>query len=654
MVDTQIAARGVRDPRVLAAMRAVPRERFLTEGLAEFAYDDSALPIEEEQTISQPFIVALMAAAAQIGQRDRVLEIGTGSGYAAAIFAELAAEVYTVERHAALAEQARRRLEELGNRNVKVHHGDGTLGWPEHASYDAIVVAAGGPDVPPALREQLAIGGRLVMPIGADPRSQTLIRVMRKTADSYERDSLGEVRFVPLVGEAGWDDADVVPLRAPAPSTAPATIARLLAETSEPLSDIDGVDLAPLLDRIGNARVVLLGEATHGTSEFYRMRARITRELVLRRGFTVVALEADWPDSARVDQYARHLSGRPAPEKPFSRFPTWMWRNLEFTELVEWLRAYNGSIEAADRRVGCYGLDLYSLYTSIDAVLRYLDSVDAEAAAVARRRYGCLTPWQGDPGAYGRAVVTGGFRGCEAAAVQMLRDMLDRRIAYMTGDGDRFLDALQNARVVADAERYYRVMYYGSRESWNLRDQHMFETLQTILAFRGPETKAVVWEHNSHVGDAAATEMGVRGELNVGRLCRAEYGDTAYLVGFGTDHGTVAAATDWDVPMEVKRVRPAHPESYERLCHESGRAAFLLALRNPVRDAVRVELAPPRLERAIGVIYRPDTELQSHYFQATLPVQFDEYVWFDETRAVTPLATVPESHDVPDTYPFGV
>ena len=655
MIRTQIAGRGVRDPRVLAALVAVPRERFVADELAEFAYEDAPLPIEEGQTISQPYIVALMVAALELRGDERVLEIGTGSGYAAAVLAHLAREVYTVERHEALAEIARRRLAELGCANVHVRHGDGTLGWPEHAPYDAIVVAAGGPDVPATLREQLAIGGRLVMPVGATARLQTLVRVRRTGEDTYERETLGECRFVPLVGEEGWGQAEEAPtvLRARRTGTPPATVARLLGEAGEPIAEIEDVDLAPLLERIGNARVVLLGDATHGTSEFYRMRARITRELIVRRGFTIVTVEADWPDAARVDHYVRHLPPPAAPWKAFTRFPTWMWRNREVAEFTHWLRAYNGAIEARERRVGFYGLDLYSLFTSIDAVLRYLDSVDAEAAAVARRRYGCLTPWQNDPQTYGYAVVTGRFRGCEQPAVAMLRELLEKRLAYQLSDGERYLDALQNARLVADAERYYRIMYYGGRESWNLRDQHMFETLQTVLAFLGPESRAVVWEHNSHVGDASATEMGARGELNVGQLCRAEYRDRAYLVGCGTDHGTVAAATDWDSPMEVKHVRSAHPESYERLCHDSARPAFVLPLRRGARPAVRDELMAPRLERAIGVVYRPDTELQSHYFQAVLPVQFDEYVWFDETSAVTPLATT-ETHGVPETYPFGV
>jgi protein-L-isoaspartate(D-aspartate) O-methyltransferase len=656
MVRTQIVARGVRDPAVVQAMRNVPREAFVRADLAEFAFEDAPLPIEAGQTISQPYIVAAMAAALELDAADRVLEIGTGSGYAAAVLSRIAAEVYTVERHEELARLAEQRCRELGYDNVHVLHGDGTLGWTAHAPYDAIVVAAGGPDVPPVLLEQLAVGGRLVIPIGPTPREQRLVRVTRAGLDGYEREDLGGVRFVPLIGEAGWGDEEEAGRPRPAASR-PETVARLLREVAAPIADVETCDLGAVLERIGDARVVLLGEATHGTSEFYRMRARLTRELIVHRGFTMVAVEADWPDAARIDHYVRRLPTPVAPWKAFTRFPTWMWRNTDVAAFVRWLRAHNEGVPA-ERAVGFYGLDLYSLYTSIDAVLNHLDHVALGVAARAPPRYGCLTPWEHDPATYGRAVVTGAFRGCERQAVAMLRAMLAKRLEYEHTGGEqfggaRFFDAVQNARLVADAERYYRIMYYGSRESWNLRDQHMFDTLQALLAFHGPETKAVVWEHNSHVGDAAATEMGVRGELNVGQLCRQTHGEAAFLVGFGTDHGTVAAASSWDAPMEVKHVRPAHPESYERLCHQAGVPAFLLHLRHPARAAVREELGSPRLERAIGVIYRPESELQSHYFQALLPRQFDEYAWFDETRAVTPLGRT-ETHGVPETYPFGL
>jgi protein-L-isoaspartate(D-aspartate) O-methyltransferase len=386
------------------------------------------------------------------------------------------------------------------------------------------------------------------------------------------------------------------------------------------------------------------------------MRARITEALIERRGFNFVAVEADWPDAARVDAYVLGDPPRSRLEfTPFARFPTWMWRNEEVHAFVAWLRVRNLAERDRARRVGFHGLDLYSLFTSIAAVLAYLDDVDPDAARAARARYGTLTPWQRDPVAYGRAVLAGRYESSEHAVVAMLRELLERRLDYVFRDGERFFDAAQNARVVANAESYYRAMYYGSAASWNLRDSHMFDTLESLLSFYGPDSRGVVWEHNSHVGDAVATEMSLRGEHNVGQLCRARFGDAVYIVGFGTDRGTVAAASDWDRPMQRMRVRPAHPESYERLCHDAGVPAFMLHLRDPQRSAVRHELSSPRLERAIGVVYRPESELLSHYFYASLPHQFDELAWFDETRAVEPLATrVKSSTDLPETYPFGV
>jgi protein-L-isoaspartate(D-aspartate) O-methyltransferase len=332
-----------------------------------------------------------------------------------------------------------------------------------------------------------------------------------------------------------------------------------------------------------------------------------------------------------------------------------MWRNHEMRALVDWLRERNAG-QPRERRAGFYGLDLYSLHTSIGAVLSYLDDSDPETAAVARRRYGCLTPWQQDPAAYGAAALTGRYRSCESEVAAMLTGLLQQRLHDPRGgdgehNGERYFDALQNAHLVTQAERYYRIMYLGGAESWNLRDTHMFETLKRLLAARGEGSKAVVWAHNSHLGDASATEMSARGELNLGQLCREQMGTAVYSLGFGTDHGTVAAADDWDQPMQVKTVRPAHPRSYEWLCHDSGVPRFLLPLRpaGPLRE----RLLEPRLERAIGVVYRPETELASHYFAAHLPLQFDEYAYFDATRAVRPLESR-ELEGVPATYPFGL
>jgi protein-L-isoaspartate(D-aspartate) O-methyltransferase len=657
MVQHQIAHRGIGDALVLEALRQVPREHFLPKDLREFAYDDTPLPIDQGQTISQPYIVAVMTEALRLRGGEKVLEIGTGSGYAAAVLARIAAEVYTVERHGQLASKAVDVLAAHGYSNVHVLHGDGTLGWPEHAPFDAIVVAAGGPEVPQSLKTQLKIGGRLVIPVGADRTLQELVRVTRVSAHQYQTEEIADVRFVPLVGEEGWapeqrESGTSARAGVLQEQDSDAELARLIAGRCERFTDIESADLEPLLQRIGDARVVLLGESTHGTSEFYRMRERISRELIERRGFSFIAIEGDWPDAARVDHYVRHAQYPPSEWTAFARFPVWMWRNEEVRGFVDWLRTYNTDLDPG-RRVAFHGLDLYSLFSSIHAVLRYLDQVDPDTARIARLRYGCLTPWQTDPATYGHAALSGSYRSCEASVVSVLQDLRVKEQAYAEHDGERFLDAMQNAQLVTNAERYYRIMYYGSRASWNLRDQHMFDTLTSLLKFHGPESKGIVWAHNSHVGDSAATEMSARGEYNIGHLCRDRYGDAAYLIGFGTNSGTVAAASDWDGAMHRKTVIPALAGSYERLCHESGVAQFLLPLRMPATDRLRTGLLRSRLERAIGVIYRPETELQSHYFKAALPRQFDEYVWFDQTRAVSPLRTE-QLKGLPDTYPFGL
>ena len=659
MVEFQLARRGITDPNVLDAMRRVPREAFVEQGSEEFAYQDSALPIAEQQTISQPYIVALMTQAAEVRPGDRVLDVGTGSGYAAAILAAIGAQVYSIERHGALAETAKQKFARLGYRNTEVRHGDGTLGWPQAAPFDAILVAAGGPEIPEALRRQLKIGGRLIMPIGQLGDSQILVKVVREEENKFYEEDLGEVMFVPLVGEQGWSEPSIDavsswararPKPRPAPVRSPPQIVR---DGAELLPGLDDPAFGRLFDRFADARVVLLGEASHGTSEFYRARAAVTRRLIEHHGFSIVAVEADWPDAAAIDRYVRHRAPHLASEPAFRRFPTWMWRNAEVRDFVDWLRDRNERV-APEQRAGFFGLDIYNMNASIAAVIGYLDKVDPQVARVARERYGCLTPWQRDPATYGRAVLSAGYAKCEGAVLAMLRDLLSKQLDYTPRDGESFLDAAQNARLIASAERYYRVMYYGSAESWNLRDRHMFETLEHLLTARGDGAKAVVWAHNSHIGDAAATDMGeIRGEINIGQLCREQHGADAALIGFGTDRGTVAAASDWDGPMEIKQVRPAHAESYERLCRDAGGGRFFLDLREGKNAALRDELMRPRLERAIGVIYRPETELASHYFEARLSDQFDGYVWFEETRAVTPLPTTPEP-GVPETYPFGL
>lgn len=434
--------------------------------------------------------------------------------------------------------------------------------------------------------------------------------------------------------------------------TATAELVKLLRRSAEHLPAPERAEeFGALFDHLGDAKVVLLGEATHGTSEFYRARAAITRRLIEKHGFTIVAVEADWPDAARIDRYVRHRQPEPSREQAFARFPTWMWRNVEVREFVDWLRAYNEGRQPG-QQVEFRGLDVYSLGRSIASVLAYLDKVDPEQAKAARERYACLTPWQSDPARYGQAVLSG-RNTCEDAAVQQLRELLERQLDYAENDPEGFFDAAQNARIVRAAEQYYRIMYRGSTESWNLRDRHMFNTLQAVMQTRGPKAKAIVWAHNSHVGNAAATAMGWAGEFNIGELCRTAYGEDARMIGFGTDRGTVAAASNWDEPMEIKTVRPARSDSYEWVFRETGIARSLTDWTPFSRGELREALSIQRLERAIGVIYRPESELLSHYFEAVLPEQFDAFVWFEQTRAVTPLGQeMPGS--VPDTYPFGL
>src|SRR5215210_1602134 len=431
-----------------------------------------------------------------------------------------------------------------------------------------------------------------------------------------------------------------------------AELEKLLRNSAEQLPAPERADeFGQLFDRLGAANVVLLGEATHGTSEFYRARAAITRRLIAKHRFTIVAVEADWPDAARIDRYVRHRGSEPSPEQAFARFPTWMWRNIEVRDFVDWLRVHNEG-RARHQQVEFRGLDVYSLGRSIAAVLAYLEKVDPEGAKAARERYACLTPWQSDPARYGRAVLSGRDT-CEDAAVQQLRELLEHQLEYTKEDGEAYFDAAQNARIVRAAEQYYRIMYRGSTESWNLRDRHMFNTLQSVMQARGPQAKAIVWAHNSHIGNAAATAMGWAGEFNIGELCRTAYGEDTRLIGFGTDRGTVAAASDWNEPMEVKQVRPARPDSYEAVFRETRIARSLTDWTPFHRKELREALSIQRLERAIGVIYRPETELQSHYFEAVLPEQFDTFVWLEVTHAVTPLG--PKTiQPVPDTYPFGL
>ncbi|HEY8600481.1 MAG TPA: erythromycin esterase family protein [Thermomicrobiales bacterium] len=444
-----------------------------------------------------------------------------------------------------------------------------------------------------------------------------------------------------------------------------ATASAAIRAAAHPLTGAAG-DYDPLLEAIGDARFVLLGESSHGTHEFYAARAALTRRLIAERGFTAVAVEADWPDAYRINRWVRGLDGDASAEAAlggFERFPTWMWRNTVVRDFVSWLREHNAALPTGGTPVGFYGLDLYSLYGSMAAVINYLDGVDPEAARQARQRYGCFEHFLQDSQAYGYATSTGEAEPCEDDVVAQLVE-LQRRAGELAGrDGplaeDEFFYAEQNARLVRNAEEYYRAMFRGRVSSWNLRDRHMAETLDRLVGHldrRGRQAKVVVWAHNSHLGDARATEMGEGGELNVGQLARERYGDAAFLVGFSTYSGTVTAADDWDQPPRLKRVRPGLPGSYEALCHAAGLPRFFLPLRDNPDPELLADLRVRRLERAIGVVYRPETERWSHYFRASLPDQFDALLHFDETSAVEPLEPGAgwASGEAPETFPFTV
>ena len=422
-------------------------------------------------------------------------------------------------------------------------------------------------------------------------------------------------------------------------------------------------DYEALLDLIGDARIVLLGEASHGTHEFYAERAAITKRLIGEKGFTVIAIEADWPDSSRVHRYVRGASDDTDPNEAllgFRRFPTWMWRNTVMVEFIEWLRDFNQHVNSKRAPTGFYGMDLYSLHASIDAVLAYLEKVDPDAAKRARGRYSCFDHFSREPQEYGYAATVGAIESCEDEVVEQLVELQRKGTEFLSRDrevaAEELFFAEQNARLVKNAEKYYRSMFRGRASSWNLRDQHMAETIDALVAHLdgSRQPKAIVWAHNSHLGDARATEMSHHGELNVGQLVRERFGSEAVLIGFSTNHGSVTAASDWGARAERKRVRPALQGSYEKLFHETGLPRFWINLRDA--DEKIDVLREPRLERAIGVIYRPETERLSHYFQARLSKQFDAVIHIDETHAVEPLerTSIWDEGELPETYPFQV
>ena len=553
--------------------------------------------------------------------------------------------------------------------------------FPEVAGMVAIVVDDGlatGSSMRAAVEALRRLSpARIVVAVPAAPESTC--RAMAALADEVVCATTPSPFFA--VGASYWDfsqttDEEVRDLLRAAPGSRPAAgnaagpasltdVAVIRAEATPVQDGIPADDV--LFDLVGDAHLVLIGEASHGTSEFYAARARMTRRLIEEKGFCAVAAEADWPDAYRVNRYVRgHSRDATAEEalRGFERFPTWMWRNAAVLDFVGWLREHNDRSGDDERaKTGFYGLDLYSLYRSAHEVISYLDRVEPAAAARARERYACFDHFsQDDAQGYGFAAAFGAGESCERAVVEQLVDLQRHALEYARRDGliaqDELFYAEQNARTVQAAEEYYRTMFSGRVSSWNLRDRHMAATLDALAGHlgrqRGTPAKIVVWAHNSHVGDARATEAAARGEANIGQLVRERHPGGCRLLGFTTYSGTVTAASDWDGPAERKWVRPALPDSIEELLHEAGEKEFLLPIGAAPRSSEALRSA--RLERAIGVIYRPQAERQSHYFRARVADQFDAVIHVDETRAVEPLERTARwvQGEVPETYPFAV
>lgn len=638
-INRQIEARGIDESRIIQAIESVDRTAFLPAALHELAYEDLHLPIDSHIYLPRLYVTARWLQLLDVREGEKVLLLGVDSGYLLSILARLAAEVYAIDDQDEYIEFIERILQQEHIDNVHFKIGSITGGWTDHAPYDKIFLARELREIPEALQSQLKEGGKAVMPVGPD-WSQLYLEVMEKDEKGkISRKYISDSYFIPK--------PSVLPSIPEKQASAEETV-DAIKRIYIPFEEIKKYDINGLLERIGDARVVLFGEASHGSSEFYSMRQEISKALIEQKGFRIIGAEADWPDMEIVNRYVHgRLTGNY--QMPFKRFPQWMWRNAEFLEFTEWLKIFN---ERNEDKASIYGLDLYGLQNSVHHILQFLEEKDPDLAEEARKHYACITPYQEDPSVYGQLVLSGRLESCEQEVMQMLIKLLKERERF-NHDNEAFYYVYQNALGIVDAERYYKIMYYGGADSWNLRDLHMFHTLRSLMAFHGPDTKAIIWAHNSHIGNALATQMYARGEINIGHLCKESFGDKSYHIGFATDHGTVAAADNWGDVMKIKRVNPALADSYETLMHRSGSHCFSLPLRqnNAHADAIEL-LASPRLERAIGVIYRPDTERQSHYFLASLPAQFDELIWFDETQAVKALLQKEEKIDLPALHPF--
>ena len=636
---TDLNSTGIRNTLILEAFKEIPESLYFPQEEHPFSPEGSTR--DKVASIEPRFMSILkMLENLEIKEGESIMLIGVESLAILAALSKIYKNVFVVAINDVYLEWASKVLKNIGVKNVFFKRGDLHLGWAEKGAFDRILIASEFEDIPDALKSQLKINGRLLVPVGPD-WAHIMFEVIQRTSENeYTTTKLRENFFIPdpkilpEIGTKNYPDNEI--------------LAQIKSKAIV-FDNLENFPIEDLLNRIDDAQVVLIGEASHGTSEFYLTRQKITRALIEKKGFNMICAEADWSDAEQINTYVRNRSVK-KDWIPFARFPQWMWRNKEVLEFVEWLIEYNRNHENS---IGFYGLDLYGMENSINQVIAYLEKTDPNLADLARKRYSCITPYMTDPAIYGKMVLSKQLLSCEQEVLKMLTDLL--RNKNKLNHSPEYFYAYQNANVVVDAERYYKAMYYGNAESWNLRDFHMFNSLKSLLSYFKPGAKAVIWAHNSHIGNALATEMYSRGEINIGHLCKEHFGNKSYHIGFGTHQGTVAAANNWGEKMQVMRVNPSLNNSYENLCYKTQFSSFTLPLREKYSgESLRRILSTPKLERAIGVIYRPATERLSHYFHAVLPSQFDEYIWYTNSSTITPLSTETLDQKLLENHPFSL
>lgn len=632
-ITKQLKDRGIENKLLLQIFLEVTNE------FSAFIEKETFSP--EKSVSTEPGLMEIASILGQINieRGKKFLAIGIDSLYIILVLSKIYEQVFVVVSKKEKAKSILNELNKLQIKTVFLIADIWKTDWLETHLFDAILITTEVNEVPDKLKKHLNTGGKLLRAIGKDWKP-IIFEIAEKISQTEFKEELirGEYfipkpKFLPEVLSNGHPDQEIVD------------------EIKVRAISFDATSNFPvdqLLKRIGNAQLVLLGEASHGTSEFYNTRQEITKALIEQKGFDFVCAEADWSDAEQINNYVRKKNHR-SNWMPFARFPKWMWRNTEVLHFVEWMKKYNAKHQ---NKHGFYGLDLYGLENSIDLVIKYLEQEDIELANMAKSRYACITPYMSDPAVYGKLLHSKQLKSCEKHVLKMLADLLKNKLRL--NHSPEYFYACQNAAVVVDAERYYKSMFYGNEESWNLRDFHMFYTILSLLSYFGSNKKIVVWAHNSHIGNAVATEMYSHGEINIGHLCKEYFGNSSYHIGFGTHTGTVAAAHNWGDEMQVMPVNDSRYDSYENLCYQSNIPAFTLPL--STKDSgkkLKELLSTPKLERAIGVIYRPKTELSSHYFHAVLSAQFDEYIFFKNSKAVTPISVASVPEKLLPNHPFG-